>query len=41
MPKRDLVLLALDDETILQLMQRALHAAAYETAIAPDRTMLE
>ena len=40
MPKRDLVLLALDDETIQQLMQRALRAAAYETAIASDRTML-
>jgi len=41
MPKRDLILLALDDETILQLMQRALRAAAYETAIASDRTMLD
>ena len=40
MPKRDLVLLALDGDTILQLMQRALQAAAYETAIASDRTML-
>jgi PAS domain S-box-containing protein len=40
MPKRDLVLLALDDDTILQLMQRALRAAAYETAIASDRTIL-
>ncbi len=41
MPKRDLILLALDDETILQLMQRALRAAAYETAIASDRTILD
>ena len=41
MPKRDLILLALDDETILQLMQRALRAAAYETAIASDRTMTD
>lgn len=41
MPKRDLILLALDDETILQLMQRALRAAAYETAIASVRTMID
>lgn len=41
MPKRDLVLLALDDDTILQLMQRALHAASYETAIALDRASLD
>src|SRR5574342_432533 len=40
MPKRDLVLLALDDPTILQLMQRALKAASYETAAASDRTVL-
>jgi PAS domain S-box-containing protein len=40
MAKRDLVLLALDDDTILQLMQRALRAAAYETALASDRTVL-
>ncbi len=40
MPKRDLVLLALDDATILQLMQRALRAASYETAVASDRTRL-
>jgi DNA-binding response OmpR family regulator len=40
MPKRDLVLLALDDPTILQLMQRALRAASYETAAASDRTAL-
>ena len=41
MPKRDLVLLALDDDTILQLMQRALNAASYETAIAPNRESLD
>ena len=40
MPKRDLILLALDDKTIQQLMQRALQAAAYETAVASDRSML-
>jgi PAS domain S-box-containing protein len=41
MPKRDLILLALGDDTILQLMQRALQAASYETAIASDRTMVD
>ena len=41
MPKRDLVLLALDDDTILQLMQRALRAAAYEIAVATNRTVLD
>jgi len=41
MSKQDLVLLALDDDTILQLMQRALNAASYETAIASDRVLLE
>jgi PAS domain S-box-containing protein len=41
MPKRDLVLLALDDSTILQLMQRALRAASYEIAAASDRTALD
>ena len=40
MPKRDLVLLALDDDTILKLMQRALRAAGYETAVASNRTIL-
>jgi PAS domain S-box-containing protein len=40
MPKRDLVLLALDDSPILQLMQRALKAASYETAAASDHKML-
>ncbi|MBN1452219.1 MAG: response regulator [Anaerolineales bacterium] len=41
MPKHDLVLLALDDVTILQLMQRALQAVSYETAVASDRVALE
>jgi two-component system, OmpR family, phosphate regulon sensor histidine kinase PhoR len=40
MPKRDLVLLALDNETIQQLMQRALRSVSYETAVASDRTLL-
>ena len=40
MPKRDLVILALDDDTIQQLMQRALGSVSYETAVALDRTML-
>lgn len=37
MPKRDLVLLALENATIMQLMQRALNAASYQTAAASDR----
>lgn len=37
MPKRDLVLLALENATIMQLMQRALSAASYQTAAASDR----
>jgi signal transduction histidine kinase len=41
MPKRDLILFALDDETVLQLMQCALQAASYETAVASDRAALE
>jgi two-component system NtrC family sensor kinase len=41
MPKRDLILLALDDATVLQLMQRALKAVSYETAIASDRVALD
>ena len=40
MPKRDLILLALDDDTISQLMQRALQSVSYETASASDRTSL-
>ena len=41
MPKRDLILLALDDDTILQLMQRALKAMSYETAVASNRTAID
>jgi len=41
MPKRDLVLLALDNATVLQLMQRALHAVSYETAVASDRVAMD
>lgn len=41
MPKRDLILLALDDDTILQLMQRALQAVSYETAIASGRAAMD
>ena len=40
MPKHDLVLLALDDTTVSQLMQRALHAVSYDTAVASDRVTL-
>jgi len=40
MPKRDMILLAFDDNTVLQLMQRALQAASYEVAVAPDRNAL-
>lgn len=40
MPRRDLILLVLDDTTILQLMQRALNAASYETAVVTDRDSL-
>jgi len=36
MPKRDLILLALEDPSILNLMERALQAVNYETAIARD-----
>ena len=41
MPKRDLILLALDDDIVLQLMQRALKAVSYETAIASDRAAMD
>ncbi|MFZ5818516.1 MAG: ATP-binding protein [Chloroflexota bacterium] len=41
MPKRDLILLALDDSTVLLLMQRALQAASYEVAIAQEPAVLE
>jgi len=41
MPKRDLILLALDDSTVLSLMERALLAASYEVAIAQEISTLE
>ena len=40
MPRSDLILLALDDVTIRQLMQRALSAASYETSIVSNRAGL-
>ena len=40
MPKSDLVLLALDDEQIIQLFDRALTAVSYHVAIARDRAAL-
>jgi PAS domain S-box-containing protein len=40
MPKRDLILLALDESHILKLMNRALQAVNYETAIASDTKAL-
>jgi PAS domain S-box-containing protein len=40
MPKKDLILLALDESHILKLMERALRAVNYETAIASDTTSL-
>ncbi len=40
MPKSDLVLLALDDEQILQLFDRALTAVSYHVAIARDHAAL-
>ena len=41
MPKSDLVLLALDDEQLLQLFDRALSAVSYHVAVARDRDTLE
>lgn len=41
MPKRDLILLALEDSTASLLMQRALHAASYEVAVAQEPSTLE
>jgi len=41
MPKSDLVLLAIDDEQILQLFERALAAGSYGAAIARDRAALD
>lgn len=40
MPKRDLILLALDESQTLKLMDRALQAVNYETAIAGDTKAL-
>jgi PAS domain S-box-containing protein len=40
MPKRDLILLALDESNTLKLMDRALQAVNYETAIARDMKAL-
>jgi PleD family two-component response regulator len=40
MPNQDLILLALNSSPILDLMQRALHAAGYEVAVAHDRSGL-
>ena len=41
MSKSDLVLLAIDDEQILQLFERALAAGSYETAVARNRAALD
>jgi PAS domain S-box-containing protein len=40
MPKKDLILLALDDTHVLNLMDRALHAVNYDTTIANDTATL-
>jgi two-component system NtrC family sensor kinase len=41
MSASDLILLALDDEQVLQLFERALTSASYRVAIAPDRVSLD
>ncbi|MEK6751079.1 MAG: ATP-binding protein [Chloroflexota bacterium] len=41
MPKQDLILLALQPSPILDLMQRTLHAAGYDVAVAHDRPGLD
>jgi two-component system NtrC family sensor kinase len=41
MAKSDLILLALDDSPVLQLMDRALRAVDYSTAIASDQPRLD
>ncbi|GAB4503900.1 MAG: sensory box histidine kinase PhoR [Anaerolineales bacterium] len=41
MSKRDLILLALEDATVLLLMQRALRAASYEVAVAQEPSAFE
>ena len=40
MPKPDLILLALDKSSVLKLMERALRAVRYETAVANDTKSL-
>ncbi|RPI92242.1 MAG: PAS domain-containing protein [Chloroflexi bacterium] len=40
MPKPDLILLALEDPSVLNLMERALQAVKYETAVAKDTESL-
>jgi len=40
MPKPDLILIALDESSVLKLMERALRAVRYETAIAGDTKAL-
>ena len=41
MSTSDLILLALDNEQVVQLFERALTAASYRVAIAPDRVSLD
>jgi len=41
MPKSDLILLALDDEQIIQLFDQALTSVSYHVAVARDRDALE
>ena len=41
MPKSDLILIALDDEQLLQLFERALTAVSYHVAIARDHVALQ
>src|SRR5574340_790686 len=41
MAKRELILLALDDPAVLQLMQSALRSSNYEPAVVQDTTGLE
>jgi signal transduction histidine kinase/CheY-like chemotaxis protein len=41
MPDFDLILLAIDNDQVLKLFERALIAASYRVAIAPDRISLE
>ena len=41
MPKSDLILIALDDEQLLQLFERALTAVSYHVAVARDHVALQ